>query len=132
MLIINIERNNGKKSPRQDLLEDITKSLPSNAAKSIVSRNTLFSSHWTQDVLNVWMALSSSIFGKHSFHLDHKSFAKETREMLNRYPNEKIDLLLAEADEEIKNMRSKMAFRTGLFKMNELINELNGINSKST
>ena len=132
LLIIKNERNDGTKRHRPDSFKDISKSLPSSVLKSIESRNTLFSSHLTKDVSKEWVTLSSSILGKQSFHLDHKDFANETREMLKRYPNEKIDLLLAEADEEIKSMRSKMFKRTGLFKMIEIENELYGIKSKST
>ena len=104
---------------RGDSIKDIISSLPSKITKSmnsIIDQQELFSltsattsslsppdkNNHLEVVVDKWILLSSSIFGKDNFTLNNDIMAKEMKDTLKLYPNKEIDKLHCDAVEDIE------------------------------
>lgn len=112
LLIFNDYKSEDEKKDRHlDSLREITKSLPSNILHSTKYANELFSSHLTKDVVAAWVSMSESIFGPDSVDLTFGKKGQQMREKLKESSNEKIDVLIKEADEEIRRLGREQSIR---------------------
>ncbi len=103
-----------KKAQYFDSMKEISESIPGNLLTlTKTSRHVMLSTHVTNEVIVEWVSLSASILGKESFELDHTNTAREIRKKLSSFPNEKIDAIRAEAEEEIMSIRRKQAIDFG-------------------
>lgn len=100
------------KNNKEVLMKDIISSLPSKIVKSmnsIIDRHGLFyfakGASKLSCAVDKWISLFVNIFGKDNFVLNNEKLAVEIKERLKLYPNEEIDKLRFEADEEIERLQ---------------------------
>ncbi len=61
-----------------------------------------------------WISVSRSIFGDYNVDLDSSSKSKEIRDKLKTHPHEKIDDLILEVNEEIRDSLREQLIHFGL------------------
>lgn len=114
---MNSNKNDEKKTNGHffDSLNDISKSLPPNITRlTKTQEEDLFSSHLRKDIVTRWISVSRSIFGDYNVDLDSSSKSKEIRDKLKTHPHEKIDDLILEVNEEIRDSLREQLIHFGL------------------
>lgn len=98
----------------EEYLKDITSSLPSklgNSMNSIIDRHELFyvdrEKSKEEYVVDKWISLFASIFGKDHFTLNNEKLARDTKEKLELYPHEEVDAWRNEVYEEIERLQRR-------------------------